>query len=148
MDRDVNVGPIGRNWRRRWFQTLNLSCEGAWIAERVGALDWLSLCFVVMIPLHIRTPLVPLCKALYHTCFICGQRCKCWSCLPKLTLSVISNVKPIIYIFTLHLHLHMSTRFFSWLLVALFSIIWAQTVSEAAISIWLLIDYDRVVFSI
>ena len=25
MDKDVNVGPIGRNWLRRWFQTLNLS---------------------------------------------------------------------------------------------------------------------------
>ena len=25
MDRDVNVGPVGRNWLRRWFQMLNLS---------------------------------------------------------------------------------------------------------------------------
>ena len=39
--------------------------------------------------------------ALYHTCFICGQRCKCWSHRPKLTSSMISDVKPIIYIFLL-----------------------------------------------
>ena len=25
MDRDVNVGPVGRNWLRQGFQTLNLS---------------------------------------------------------------------------------------------------------------------------
>ena len=37
-------------------------------------------------------------KALYHTCFTCGQRCKWWSRRPKLTSSVISDVKPIIYI--------------------------------------------------
>ena len=43
-------------------------------------------------------------KALYHTCFICGQRCKWWSRRPKLTLSVISDVKPIIYIYIQHLH--------------------------------------------
>ena len=42
---------------------------------------------------------MPLSQALYHTCFICGQRCKCWSCQPKLTSSVISDVKTIIYIF-------------------------------------------------
>ena len=45
--------------------------------------------------------LVPLSKALYHTCFICGQRCKRWSRRPKLTSSVISDVKPIIYIYIL-----------------------------------------------
>ena len=43
--------------------------------------------------------LVLLSKTLYHTCFICGQRCKWWSRRPKLTSSVISHVKPIIYIF-------------------------------------------------
>ena len=42
---------------------------------------------------------LPLSKALYHTCFICGQRCKCWSRRLKLTSSVISDVKPIIYIY-------------------------------------------------
>ena len=42
--------------------------------------------------------LVPISKALYHTCFICGQRCKWWSHRPKLTSSVISDVKAIIYI--------------------------------------------------
>ena len=36
--------------------------------------------------------LVPLSKALYHTCFICGQRCKCWSRRPKLTSSVIQTL--------------------------------------------------------
>ena len=25
VDRDVNGGPVGRNWLRQWFQTLNLS---------------------------------------------------------------------------------------------------------------------------
>ena len=39
-------------------------------------------------------------KALYHACFICGQSCKWWSHRPKLTSSVISDVTPIIYIFT------------------------------------------------
>ena len=43
--------------------------------------------------------LVPLSKALYHTCFIFGQRCKWWSCRLKWTLSAISDVKPIIYIY-------------------------------------------------
>ena len=43
--------------------------------------------------------LVPLSKVLYHTCFICGQRCKWWSRQPKLTSSVISDMKPIIYIY-------------------------------------------------
>ena len=43
--------------------------------------------------------LVPLSKALYHACFICGQRFKWWSRRPKLTLSAISGIKPIIYIF-------------------------------------------------
>ena len=45
---------------------------------------------------------MPLSKALYHTCFICGQRCKWWSRRPKLTSSVISDVKPIIYIYIYH----------------------------------------------
>ena len=43
--------------------------------------------------------LVLVSKALYHTCFICGRRCKWWSRRPKLTSSVISDVKPIIYIY-------------------------------------------------
>ena len=37
--------------------------------------------------------------ALYHACFICGQRCKWWSQRPKLTSSVISDFKPILYSF-------------------------------------------------
>ena len=45
---------------------------------------------------------MPLSKALYHASFICRQRCKWWSRRPKLTSSLISDVKPIIYI--LHLH--------------------------------------------
>ena len=36
-------------------------------------------------------------KALYHACFICGQRWKWWSHRPKLTPSVISDIKPIIH---------------------------------------------------
>ena len=43
--------------------------------------------------------LAPLSKVLHHTCFICGQRCKCWSRRPKLTSSVISDVKLIIFIY-------------------------------------------------
>ena len=43
--------------------------------------------------------LVLLSKALYHACFICGQRYKWWSRWPKLTSLVISDVKPIIYIY-------------------------------------------------
>ena len=49
----------------------------------------------------VRIRLVPLSKALYHICFICRQRCNWWSRWPKLTWSVISDVKPIINI--LHL---------------------------------------------
>ena len=52
--------------------------------------------------------LVLLSKALYHTCFICGQRCKWWSRRPKLTSSVISDVKPITYI--LHFYLVCSVQ--------------------------------------
>ena len=44
---------------------------------------------------------VPLSKVIYHTCFICEQRCKCWSHRLKLTSLVISDVKPIIYIYFL-----------------------------------------------
>ena len=46
---------------------------------------------------------MPLSKVLYRTCIICGQRCKCW---PKLTSWVISDVKPIIYIYTYILAVH------------------------------------------
>ena len=46
--------------------------------------------------------LVPPSKALYQTCFTCGQRCKCWSRRPKLTSSVISDVECIIYIFYIY----------------------------------------------
>ena len=35
---------------------------------------------------------MPLSKAPYHTCFICGHRCKCWSFRPKLTSSAISDI--------------------------------------------------------
>ena len=44
-------------------------------------------------------PVCALSKALYHTCFISGQRCKLWSRRPKLTSSVISDVRSTIYIF-------------------------------------------------
>ena len=56
----------------------------------------------VNINLSITSRLVLQSKALYHTCFICGQRCKCWTRRPKLTSSVISDVKPIIYIFYIY----------------------------------------------
>ena len=42
--------------------------------------------------------LVLLSKALYHACFIWEQRCKWWSCLPKVTSWVITDVKSMIYI--------------------------------------------------
>ena len=57
--------------------------------------------------------LVLLSKALYHACFVCGQRCNWWSHLPKLTLSVISDLKPIIYIF--RIFIMKTTRSFFWL---------------------------------
>ena len=60
--------------------------------------------------------LLPLSKALYHTCFICGQRCKWWSRRPKLTSSVISDVKPIIYICLPFLQLGSSNSFTNSLL--------------------------------
>ena len=43
--------------------------------------------------------LVPLNKTPYHACFICGQRCNWWSRRPKMTSSVISDVKTVIYLF-------------------------------------------------
>ena len=55
-------------------------------------LVWQLLCCVF------EPRLVPLSRALYHTCFIYGQRCKCWSRRPKLISSVISDVKLVIYI--------------------------------------------------
>ena len=48
-------------------------------------------------------PTCALSRALYHTCFICGQRCKRWFRQPKLTPSVISDVKSIIYIFIFYI---------------------------------------------
>ena len=70
-----------------------------WMDELVRALDWLSLCYAAIIALPVSYPwLVPLSKALYHTCFIWGQRCKWWSRPPKLTSLVISDIKRIIYI--------------------------------------------------
>ena len=45
---------------------------------------------------------MPLNKVLCHTCFVCGQRCKCWSHRPKLTLSVISDVN-LLFTFSLFL---------------------------------------------
>ena len=89
--------------RRLWLER-GKQC-GAWIAERVSALDRLSLRCAAIITLRARIhPLPPprlvhLSKALYHTCFICGQRCKCWSRRPQLTSSVISDDKAIIYIY-------------------------------------------------
>ena len=47
----------------------------------------------------VRIQLVPLSKALYHTCFICGWICKWWAHRWKLTSSVISHIKPIVYIY-------------------------------------------------
>ena len=69
-----------------------------------GLVRWTSYSFLVR--QFVSNPWrVSLSKVVYHTCFICGQRCKCWSRQLKLTLSVISGVKPIIYIFVLHLNL-------------------------------------------
>ena len=76
---------------------LYLACPSI-LAERVSTLDWISLCCAPIIVACSESRLVPLSKVLYDTCFFCGQRCKCWSHRPKLTLSVISDVKPNIYI--------------------------------------------------
>ena len=76
------------------------SCCGAGIAEWVSELE---LAIALLCSNHyigcFEPRLVPLSKVLYHTCFISGQRFKCWSRRPKLTSSVISDVKPIIYIY-------------------------------------------------
>ena len=48
----------------------------------------------------VRIWLVPSSKALYHTCFICGQRCKWSSHQLKWASSVISNAKLINFLFT------------------------------------------------
>ena len=72
-------------------------CAPLWgrVSLVARALDW----HAEKVGLYPR--LVPLRKALYHGFFICGQRCKWWSRRLKLTSSVISGVKPIIYIFFL-----------------------------------------------
>ena len=43
--------------------------------------------------------------ALYRACFICGRRCPWWSRQLRLTLLVISDIKPIIYSFCLHVYI-------------------------------------------
>ena len=45
-----------------------------------------------------QTPACALKQGTLPYCFICGQRCKCWSHQPILTSSVISDIKHIIYI--------------------------------------------------
>ena len=62
---------------------------------------WTRYRFVVrqLLPCMFEPQFVPLSKALYHNCFINGQRCKCWSRRPKLTSLVISDIKPTTYIF-------------------------------------------------
>ena len=67
--------------------------------SKTALLDLVTFYVVDCIVLHCGfvPRLVPLSKVLYHSCFIRGQRCICWSCRLKLTLSVISDVKPIIY---------------------------------------------------
>ena len=49
--------------------------------------------------LWVRIWLAPTSKVLHHTCFIGGQGCKWRSRRPKPTLSVISDVEHIIYIY-------------------------------------------------
>ena len=56
-----------------------------------------TLCIALCCVVGLYSWLVPLSKGLYHTCFIRGQGCKRSSRRLKLTLSVISDVKPIIY---------------------------------------------------
>ena len=81
-----------------------IGCIGAGIAN--GLVLWTGYRFVMRQSLRCRFEprLVPLSKAPYHTCFICGQRCKWWSRRPKLTSSVISDVKQIIYIFFFYIY--------------------------------------------
>ena len=54
--------------------------------------------------------LVLLSEALYHACFMSGQRCNWWSRRPKLTSLVISDVKRIIYIFQMKNQMNSSIR--------------------------------------
>ena len=49
--------------------------------------------------------LMALSMALYRACFICGRRCPWWSRQLRLTLIVISDIKPIIYSFCLHVYI-------------------------------------------
>ena len=69
------------------------------LSQRTGRLYMPCWCQREQRWLQLHPRLVPLSKALYHACFICGQRCKWCSRWLKLTLSVISDVKPIVYIF-------------------------------------------------
>ena len=59
-------------------------------------------------------PVVSLSIALYHTWLIFRQGCKWPSLQPKLTSSLISDIKSIIYIF-LNLRLHFYTFYINWL---------------------------------
>ena len=81
---------------RRRFWWSNLWGRDSRMGQCVG-LAIASLCGNYYVA-GFESRLALLSKALYHTCFICGQRCKRWFRRPKLTSSVISDVKPIIYI--------------------------------------------------
>ena len=76
------------------------------MSHRLLAVAWCSYCAIGAIGKSgFESGLCPpLSKALYHICVICGQRCKWWACRPKLSSSVISDVKSIIYIYILYLH--------------------------------------------
>ena len=53
----------------------------------------------IMWTMWVRIRRVPLSKALYHTCFIRKQGSNWWCYRPKLTWSVILDIKPVVYIF-------------------------------------------------
>ena len=92
---------------------------GAGIAERLCVgLAIISLCSNHYVA-GFEPRLMPLSKALYHTCFICGQRCKWWSRRPKLTSSVISDVKPMLHFFFLHAVMGWAATSFSVLWIGL-----------------------------
>ena len=124
-----------------------------------GLVRWTGYRFVVRQSSRCvyRTPgFVPLSKALYHTCFICGQRCTRWSRRSKLTSSVTSDVKPIIYIyiysiFVKILQLTEVTSVFVWCLTPTEGNRvrgrpkrrWRDNIEEVGSSQWMRVAQDR-----
>ena len=98
----------------------------------------------------VQIQLVPLSKALYHNCFICGQRCKWWSHWPNLTSSVISDIYSYIFTFCVVPEKRPSTML---VLVTCLAIIYYPMVTMVTISVnneWLaagpVLNSEKVVY--